>query len=169
MSIKSVYDSLRQKFRQRRFKCKNKKCKELESKYDNVRQYLKQIEQEKEQLQTDISMSEQLLMELESKMKQLSDQQEEMKRQQDEQAERKRLERQTEKEVSKAMIQSFVKEMLEDKDININGFPDAIERKMYENVFTILIGIMDKLLQSSSVRFFNHEIVFDVRPIRTEK
>lgn len=68
------------------------------------------------------------------------------------------------KKRSKELIQEFVKTMLEDENINIKGIPDCIERKIYENVLTLLLRMMDKILGTTDIHLLNHHIVFDVIP-----
>ena len=65
---------------------------------------------------------------------------------------------------SKLNVEEFVDDMLKDVDVNIKGLPDFIEKKIYTNVLTILIGILSKVLTTTSVEVLNHKIKFDIVP-----
>lgn len=67
-------------------------------------------------------------------------------------------------EMSKARINEFVEELLNDENVNIKYFPDSIERKIYRNVFNILINLLDNVLDSTSVEFLGHKLTFDINP-----
>lgn len=68
-------------------------------------------------------------------------------------------------ELSKQRINQFVETLLDDENININYFPDAIERQIYRNVFTILVNLLDTLFESTNVKFLGHKLVFDFVPL----
>ena len=68
------------------------------------------------------------------------------------------------KRVSDEAVKKFVEQLMNDPNININGFPDYIERKVYENIVTIVMGIVDQVLSSTEVRILNHTISFTVTP-----
>ena len=68
-------------------------------------------------------------------------------------------------ELSKKRINQFVETLLDDENINIAYFPDAIERQIYRNVFTILVNLLDSLFDTTSVKFLGHKLVFDMMPL----
>jgi len=63
--------------------------------------------------------------------------------------------------LSEEKINHFVKEILKDKNINIKYFPDFVEEKIYQNVFTILVNLLDHLVDTTSIKLLGHEINFD--------
>lgn len=67
--------------------------------------------------------------------------------------------------ISKSKIKDYVEAMLNDPNINIYGFPDAIERQLYTNMITLLLHVLNNALQNAEIHLFNHRIVFDVIPI----
>lgn len=67
--------------------------------------------------------------------------------------------------VSTEHIKKYVDEMLENSDINIYGFPDAIEKQIYRNMFNMLLNVVDHTLDTSEVVLFGHKIVFDIQPL----
>ena len=68
-------------------------------------------------------------------------------------------------EISKKRIDSLVDELLADPDVNIKYFPDGIERQIYRNVFSIAINMLDSLVDTTSVNFMGHKLVFDLQPM----
>lgn len=70
--------------------------------------------------------------------------------------------------VNKEKIAQFVEHMLENPDINIYGFPDAIEKQIYRNVFSMLLNVLDFTLETSNVELLGHRIVFELEPINTQ-
>jgi len=68
-------------------------------------------------------------------------------------------------ELSKKRINKLVDELLADPDVNIKYFPDGIERQIYRNVFTIMINLLDNLVDTTSVNFMGHKLVFDLQPL----
>jgi regulator of replication initiation timing len=67
--------------------------------------------------------------------------------------------------ISTEHIKTYVDEMLKNSDINIYGFPDAIEKQIYRNVFNMLLNVLDHTLDTSEVKLFGHKIVFDIQPL----
>ena len=67
--------------------------------------------------------------------------------------------------ISTEHIKAYVDEMLKDSDINIYGFPDAIEKQIYRNVFNMLLSVLDHTLETSEIKLFGHKIVFDIQPL----
>lgn len=71
-------------------------------------------------------------------------------------------------QLSKALVDEFVDEMLKDENVNISGLPDFIERRVYANVIIMMMSMIDKVLESTHIQFMNHRIVFDVVPQEDE-
>jgi hypothetical protein len=68
------------------------------------------------------------------------------------------------KEKSKQLIHEFVQDLLKNDKVNIKGLPDCIEKKIYENILNMLIGTLDKVLESTDIKLLNHRIIFDIVP-----
>lgn len=67
--------------------------------------------------------------------------------------------------ISTEHIKMYVDEMLQNSDINIYGFPDAIEKQIYRNVFNMLLNVLDHTLETSEIKLFGHKIIFDIQPL----
>lgn len=72
------------------------------------------------------------------------------------------------KELSKDRIDIIVDDLLKNEDINIKYFPDWVEKKLYTNVFTILVGIIENILEDASINFLGHQISFQLKPEQKE-
>ena len=48
--------------------------------------------------------------------------------------------------------------------INNICIPDFIERKLYENIFTLLIGVLKDTLENANIKFLNQNIGFKITP-----
>lgn len=73
------------------------------------------------------------------------------------------------KDVSKERINAFVETLLQNKEINIKYLPDAVERQIYRNVFGILVGLMDNLFDSASIKFMGHKVTFALHPMTDQE
>ena len=60
----------------------------------------------------------------------------------------------------------MVDNMLKNDSVNSIMIPDYIEKKIYTNVFTILIGIMKEILEDTKINIFNQNISFKMEPIK---
>lgn len=70
--------------------------------------------------------------------------------------------------ISTDHIKLYVDEMLQNSDINIYGFPDAIEKQIYRNIFNMLLNVLDHTLDTSEIKLFGHKIVFDIQPLSNQ-
>jgi len=66
--------------------------------------------------------------------------------------------------LSEDQIRLFVDELLKDQDVNISVLPDWAERQIYINVFNILLGLVKKTVETSSIKFIGHEVGLNMRP-----
>ena len=71
--------------------------------------------------------------------------------------------------LSEEQIKQFVEELLTDDNINIGYLPDWVERKLYINIFNILIGLLKKTVKSTSIKFIGHQIYLDMKPEKLVK
>lgn len=67
-------------------------------------------------------------------------------------------------EISKSQIDSFVEKLLSDKNVNVKYLPDFVERQIYRNVFTILLGLIENMADSTEIHIMGHRIVMHVAP-----
>ncbi|KAL4422209.1 hypothetical protein ABPG77_006450 [Micractinium sp. CCAP 211/92] len=60
--------------------------------------------------------------------------------------------------VNKAVILGLVDELLSRKDVNIWWLPDSIERIFYLNVITLMLSVLDEMVEGMSVNFAGHNV-----------
>lgn len=72
------------------------------------------------------------------------------------------------REASRVVIRQYVDDLLKDENVNITGFPDFLEKKIYTNIVTLIVTIIDKVLSSAELRLLNHRISIDVSPTVNE-
>lgn len=60
----------------------------------------------------------------------------------------------------KNSIEKLVSEMLKNENVNSSYIPDYVEKKIYTNVFTLLIGMMKEILEDTSINVLNQKISF---------
>ena len=54
-------------------------------------------------------------------------------------------------------IDKYVNEMLKDDEIN-SVIPDYIEKKIYKNVFTLVLKLVRNITDSTSIKFLDQEL-----------
>ena len=59
-------------------------------------------------------------------------------------------------------IDNYVDEMLQDEEIN-SIMPDYIEKKIYKNVFSLVLKLMKNFTESASISFLDQEITFNLK------
>jgi hypothetical protein len=67
-------------------------------------------------------------------------------------------------QVSQDKIKEFVSKMLQDKNINIRYLPDSIEERIYTNVLTILLSLMENVIEDISIKLIGHEVRITLQP-----
>lgn len=70
-----------------------------------------------------------------------------------------------ENKISKDRIREFVTLMLKNPEVNIGFMPDIAELKLYENVLTMILNILNETISSSSIKLFGHQIKFSLESI----
>lgn len=70
---------------------------------------------------------------------------------------------QNKSDVSRLKIEEFVDKMLEDENVNIKYLPDFVEKKIYINVFNLVLGLLDNLMDSTKIEFMGHHIKLDLQ------
>lgn len=69
-------------------------------------------------------------------------------------------------QVSQDKIKEFVSKMLQDKNINIRYLPDSIEERIYTNVLTILLSLMENVIEDISIKLIGHEVRITLQPYK---
>lgn len=64
--------------------------------------------------------------------------------------------------VDKAVVDSLVDEMMQGHGLKY--FPDFIERRIYTNVITLGLRLIDSLIGQTKLVLFGHEITVQIRP-----
>ena len=60
--------------------------------------------------------------------------------------------------LSQEQIDSVVDKMIDNQAVNIQYLPDFVERQLYRNIFTILLGLLGEIVDESSINFLGHQI-----------
>ena len=81
-----------------------------------------------------------------------------------EMAEEHRLDSQSELSIKR--LNNFVEELLQNEKTNIGFIPDFAERQIYRNTFKILFKLMDKLFETTSIKFMGHKLKLDIEPLK---
>lgn len=58
--------------------------------------------------------------------------------------------------ISKTKIRQYVKEILKNEKININGIPDKIEEAIYTNVIYIVMQLINNTTKNAELNVINH-------------
>ncbi|PSC74519.1 Myb-related B isoform A [Micractinium conductrix] len=62
------------------------------------------------------------------------------------------------KGVNKSVILGLVDELLSRKEVNIWWLPDSIERMLYLNVMTLMLSVLDEIVDGMSMNFAGHNV-----------
>lgn len=62
------------------------------------------------------------------------------------------------------LIERYVDEMLGNQRINFFLIPDYVEKKIYVNMFCIILRLVKHVLKSSNMYLLNHRIRFSLEP-----
>ena len=65
---------------------------------------------------------------------------------------------------SEKKIEEFVQNMLDNPDTNISWLPDVVERRLYKNIATIIINLLESTIENSDITFLGHKIRFVMDP-----
>ena len=71
-------------------------------------------------------------------------------------------------ELSKRKIDEYVEQLLTDETVNISYLPDFVEKKIYKNVFSLLIGLLNNVLGTTAVKLLGHQLTFMITPDNSE-
>ncbi len=65
---------------------------------------------------------------------------------------------------SEKKIEEFVQNILDNPDTNISWLPDVVERRLYKNIATIIINLLESTIENSDITFLGHTIRFVMDP-----
>lgn len=65
---------------------------------------------------------------------------------------------------SEKKIEEFVQNILDNPDTNISWLPDVVERRLYKNIATIIINLLESTIENSDITFLGHKIRFVIDP-----
>lgn len=65
---------------------------------------------------------------------------------------------------SEKKIEEFVQNILDNPDTNISWLPDVVERRLYKNISTIIINLLESTIENSDITFLGHTIRFVMDP-----
>mmetsp|Transcript_71157 Transcript_71157/g.118262 ORF Transcript_71157/g.118262 Transcript_71157/m.118262 type:complete len:173 (-) Transcript_71157:107-625(-) len=67
-------------------------------------------------------------------------------------------------DVDEAVVNRLTEELLANDAANMKWLPDEVERHMYNNSFRLVIGLLQEILSSTSLRLGGQLICLDLRP-----
>lgn len=62
--------------------------------------------------------------------------------------------------ISTDLIHQYVQNMLDQEEYNIGYIPDFVERQIYEKFFRLLLALLERTIETSSIKIMGHEIRF---------
>ena len=64
----------------------------------------------------------------------------------------------------KVSVESLVNELMKNDNINSDLIPDFVEKKIYENVLTLVISLLKETLEKTKITILNQDITFNLEP-----
>lgn len=71
-----------------------------------------------------------------------------------------------EKDDTDKAIEKFVKNLLQNANINIKVIPDNVEEAVYINILKIILNNLKSLANTSHIEFLNHRIMFQIEALQ---
>lgn len=65
--------------------------------------------------------------------------------------------------LSRDDIRKYIDKLLENENANVGFLPDFVEKKIYENVFIFLLGLLENTLEQSSIEVLGHKIKAEIQ------
>jgi hypothetical protein len=62
----------------------------------------------------------------------------------------------------KDSVKNLVNELMKNDNINFDFIPDFVEKKIYENVFTLAITLLKETLEKTKITILNQDITFNL-------
>ena len=69
--------------------------------------------------------------------------------------------------ISRAKIMEWVDDQLKNSEANIAWMPDYVERQLKTDIFTMLLALIDHILETTKIDFMGHEMRFDIQVARS--
>lgn len=66
--------------------------------------------------------------------------------------------------ISRERVLAWVDDQLSKPDSNIGWMPDVVERKLKTDIFVMLLGLVEHLLETTKIEVMGHEISFELEP-----
>jgi hypothetical protein len=66
--------------------------------------------------------------------------------------------------ISKKQMDQFIENLLNDQNINITYLPDFVERQLYRNMFALLLGLIEKMAETTEIKILGHHITTHFSP-----
>lgn len=63
-------------------------------------------------------------------------------------------------------IDAIIDRLMADDNVNQRFIPDIIERKLYKNMMSIIIGLAQETIQNSSIDVLGHRLSFTLTPLQ---
>jgi hypothetical protein len=70
--------------------------------------------------------------------------------------------------ISNEAVTSFIDQMIRSEHVNISYLPDYVEKSIYTNILTIILGILENVLGTTELRLLSHVITFNITPESNE-
>lgn len=71
--------------------------------------------------------------------------------------------------ISDEAIGSFVQKLIDDPDTNIYGFPDRMEKALYNKLLKTILHAVAHISDESAILLFGHRIRIMIQPLGSEK
>lgn len=71
--------------------------------------------------------------------------------------------------ISDEAIDNYVKELVSDPKVNIYGFPDSMEKALYQKLLKTILHAVSHISEESAILLFGHRISIIVKPVNKEK
>lgn len=70
----------------------------------------------------------------------------------------------TAEDASKKIVERIVDGFMKNKKVNSAMIPDVVERAIYENVLTLVLGVLEEVAATASIEVLGHRIEMNLVP-----
>lgn len=67
--------------------------------------------------------------------------------------------------LSEKKINEYIENILKNPDTNISWLPDIVEKKIYKNIITLSLNVLETTIENSNIELLGHKINFVLDPI----
>lgn len=60
-------------------------------------------------------------------------------------------------------LEQYIDKLLSDPNTNISFLPDIVEKKLYQNILTLILNIMDNTLEHTNIQFLGQTLKIDIQ------